>query len=130
VLISVVERQPVLGVRQPGGYLIVDQEGMAYQSSTTLPRGALVADVDPGAVDVLTQVGTVASGMPTKLQTQVASVQAQNRDDIDVKLDSGVVVRWGTSADSPLKSEIVLALLKQKPKISIDVTSPHNPAIR
>jgi cell division protein FtsQ len=130
VVITVGERQPLLGVRQPGGYLIVDNEGVAYQNSPTLPRGAMTADVNPGAVDLLTQVGMVAAGMPDQLRGKVTSIGALKADGIEVKLVSGVVVRWGTSADSPLKSQIVLALLKQKPKVSIDVTSPHNPAIR
>ena len=130
VVITVVERQPLLAVRQPGGYFIVDKEGVAYQSSPTLPRGAVIADVNPDAVDVLTQVGAVAAGMPDQFRGKVSSIGAMNANGIEVKLVSGLVVRWGTSADSPLKSQIVLALLKQKPKVSIDVTSPHNPAIR
>ena len=42
-------------------------------------------------------------------------------------LKSGVRVNWGSSADSPLKADIVIALLKRKPTASIDVSSPHNP---
>ena len=46
-----------------------------------------------------------------------------------VVLNNGVQVNWGTGADSALKADIVLALLKRKPA-TIDVSSPHNPAIR
>ena len=33
------------------------------------------------------------------------------------------------AADSPLKAEIVLALLKQKPTKTINVSTPNNPAL-
>ena len=45
--------------------------------------------------------------------------------------DSGVTVNWGSAADSPLKAQIVTALLKDgKPRATIDVSSPNNPAVR
>jgi cell division protein FtsQ len=39
-------------------------------------------------------------------------------------------VAWGDSGDSELKAQVMAALIKRKPKSSIDVSSPHNPAVR
>ena len=130
LLVTVVERQPLLAVRQPGGFIIVDREGVAYESRVNRPARAVIADVNPEAVGLLAQVGEVASAFPAALESKVATVRATNVDDIEVVLESGIVVRWGTPVESPLKAQLVLALLKERPKVSIDVSSPHNPAIR
>lgn len=130
LLVMVVERQPLLAVRQPGGFVVVDRDGVAYEIRPSRPSGAVVADVNPDAVDLLAQVGVVASAFPSGLRGKVATVRATDRDDIEVVLESGIVVRWGDAKDSPLKAEVVLALLKRQPKVSIDVSSPHNPALR
>ena len=45
-------------------------------------------------------------------------------------LKSGIKVNWGSAADSPLKAQIVEALLKREPAATIDVSSPHTPAAR
>ena len=130
VAIAVVERQPLLAVRQPQGYAIVDQHGVAYEVRGSIPKGVLSADVNPDDVALLTEVGLVASALPAGLKSQVTKIAATDRDDITVQLDSGVTVSWGSADQSPLKAEVTAALLKRKPQGRIDVSSPHNPAVR
>jgi cell division protein FtsQ len=60
----------------------------------------------------------------------VDRMTAGNRDSITLVLESGKTVTWGSSADSELKAQVVMALLKRKTESSIDVSSPHNPAVR
>ncbi len=130
ITINVVERRPLLAVRQPGGYLLVDRHGVAFRPATTAPHGVVIVDVNPDNVDLLTEVGTVASSFSKSFAKQVQSIKATGPDDITVILDSGVNVFWGHSADSALKAKIAAALLKQHPKTSINVSSPHNPTTR
>jgi hypothetical protein len=54
---------------------------------------------------------------------------ATSPNHVTVLLTDRTEVNWGTDADSVLKSQLVLALLKRKPSM-IDVSSPHNPAVR
>jgi cell division protein FtsQ len=129
VRVSVVERRPVLGVRQPEGFVLIDTRGVAFDSQPTLPSGVLQADVDSSNVGVLREVGAIATAMPAPLRGRVERLRATSRSSVTVVLNDGVQVNWGTSADSALKADIVLALLKRKPS-TIDVSSPHNPAIR
>jgi cell division protein FtsQ len=68
--------------------------------------------------------------LPNKLRGSVDRMTASNRDSIALVLDSGHTVSWGNSSDSELKAQIVIALLKREPKSSINVSSPHNPAVR
>jgi cell division protein FtsQ len=130
IRLAVVERRPVLAVSQSSGYVIVDKFGVAYQTQPTLPPGVLLAAVNPGDAPLLSEVAIVAAALPKKLQGKVDQIMAGNRDSIALLLKSGRMVTWGSSSDSALKAQVVTALLKRKPKSSIDVSSPHNPAVR
>ena len=43
ITVTVVERRPVLAVRQPEGYVLVDKSGVAYQTQQVLPPEVLLA---------------------------------------------------------------------------------------
>lgn len=128
--VTVVERRPLLAIAQPQGYAIIDRHGVAYAVQPAVPKGVVPADVNPDNVALLTEVGIVASALPSGLKGKVERIAATDADDITLRLDSGVVVRWGSAEQSDLKAEVTSALLKGKPKSSIDVSSPHNPAMR
>lgn len=128
--VTVVERRPVIAVREPEGYVLVDRSGVAYQTQRVLPPEVLLAVVNPADVQLLSDMATVAAASPKKLRSMVDRMTAGNRDSITLVLESGKTVTWGSSADSELKAQVVMALLKKKPKSSIDVSSPHNPAVR
>jgi cell division protein FtsQ len=128
--VTVVERRPVIAVREPEGYVLVDRSGVAYQTQRVLPPEVLLAVVNPGDVELLSDMATVVAASPKKLRSMVDRMTAANRDSITLVLESGKTVTWGSSADSELKAQVVMALLKRKPKSSIDVSSPHNPAVQ
>jgi cell division protein FtsQ len=130
ITVAVVERRPVVGVRQPEGYVLVDKSGVAYQTERVLPPNVVLAVVNPGDRPLLTEMATVAAALPNKLRGSVDRMMASNRDSIALVLESGQTVTWGSSSDSELKAQIVTALLKREPRSSIDVSSPHNPAVR
>jgi cell division protein FtsQ len=128
--VTVTERRPVLAVRQAGGFTLVDEEGVAYADSGSVPNGVMLAEVNPTDRLLLQQVGTVAAAVSNGLSRRVSVLAASNSEQISVKLTSGVTVNWGSAADSPLKVEIVTGLLKTRRPATIDVSSPHNPATR
>jgi cell division protein FtsQ len=130
ITVTVIERQPVFAVLQPDGYLVVDKHGVAYQTQPTPPPKAVLADVNPQDQPLLGEVAIVATALPEKLSRKVKLITASSRDSITLLFGSGRTVTWGSSADSELKAQVVTALLKRKPKSSIDVSSPHNPATR
>lgn len=129
ITLTVIERKPVFAVLKPDGYVVVDKHGVAYQTQPTLPPKVVLADVDPQDKPLLADVAVVATALPKKLNGKVKLITASSRDGIALLLGSGRTVRWGSSADSELKAQVVTALLKRKPKSSIDVSSPHNPAV-
>ena len=130
IKVTVTERRPLLAIRQMGGFTLVDHEGVAYAESASRPDGVMLVEVNPADRLLLQQVGTVTAAISGGLGRRVTTVAATNADRIVVKLKSGVTVNWGSAADSPLKADIVTALLKSKHPASIDVSSPHNPAAR
>jgi len=130
IRITVVERRPVLAIRQPNGFVVVDKSGIAYETKPVLPRGVSLAEVNPGDAPLLSEVAIVATALPKKLRGIVDRITANNRDNIVLVLESGRTVTWGSSSDSALKAQVVTALHKRKPKSSIDVSSPHNPAVQ
>ena len=130
ITVTVTERRPLLAVRQPGGFALVDSEGVAFGESGSVPGGVMLVEVNPTDRPLLHDVGTVAAALPGGLGRQVSMLAATDADRISLELKSGVTVHWGSAADSPLKAEIVAALLKSTKAASIDVSSPHNPAAR
>jgi cell division protein FtsQ len=71
----------------------------------------------------------VADALPAKVKRRVATIQARTPDGIRLQLTDGDTVVWGSAADSPLKAEVLTALLKQ-PATTYDVSAPHYPAVR
>lgn len=129
VVIRVTERTPAIAVRQPDGLLLLDRTGVGYQTVAELPDGVLRARVDPTYVRLVVDVAQVAAELPARFRSDVEVIEARSPAAIVVALDSGVRVRWGSKSDSELKAEIATALLKRDPQ-EIDVSAPHNPAIR
>jgi len=131
VLVTVTERQSVFAVRQGSDFLLVDGSGVAFDRAPSAPKGAVQVEADPADRALLVDVGTVAGALPSDLARDVRLLTATSRARISVELRSGVTVNWGSAADSPLKAQIVSVLLKDdKPRASIDVSSPNNPAVR
>jgi cell division protein FtsQ len=130
IRVTVTERRPLLAVRQPGGFALVDSEGVAFAESGSVPGGVMLVEVNPTNRPLLQDVGAVAAALPGDLGRQVSMLGATDADRIILKLKSGVTVQWGNAADSPLKAEIVAAMLKSTKAAAIDVSSPHNPAAR
>ena len=131
ITVTIVERRPVFGIHQPDGYLLVDKSGVAYQTQQSLPPDVVLANVDASNAPLLGEVAGVAAALPDKLRRRVDLIAASSRDNVVLILATGRRVTWGSATDSELKAQVVTALLKRKPKLSsIDVSSPHNPAVK
>jgi cell division protein FtsQ len=90
----------------------------------------VLADVSLTDVPLIREVAAVAAALPATMRGKVARITAAGRDNIVLSLKAGPKVSWGDSGDSELKAQVMAALIKRKPKSSIDVSSPHNPAVR
>lgn len=129
ISIAVQERTPVLAVRQASGFLIIDASGTWFLTVPTVPAGVVLTDVDPTNAPLLSEVGTVASALPATLKRKVDHIEALSPDSIKLVLSDRDVAVWGDAEDSPLKVQVLTALLKRSAS-TYDVSAPHNPAIR
>lgn len=127
--ISVTERTPVLALQEAGGVTLVDKAGVAFDRATQRPDGIVLADTDRNNVALLVQIGIVARALPADLRSKVRTIKATTPSQLTVILASGVTINWGTAEQSALKAQIVAGLWPRKAR-AIDVSSPHNPAIR
>jgi cell division protein FtsQ len=129
VTVTVTERRPLLAILQPGGYALVDAQGVAFETRPQVPAGVLRTDADPSNAPLLADLGVVAAAMPDGLRAKVDRLKATSSGDATLVMSSGTTVHWGGAEESPLKAQIVAALLAKKPR-AIDVSAPHNPALR
>lgn len=129
VTITVTERTPVFAVRYANLYVLVDKHGIPYLTVSKQPDNLPLAAASQSDRASLIEIATVSRELSKKLRSQVVTIRAESPYALVLVLDSGVEISWGTSDQSKLKGEVALALLKQKPK-AIDVSAPHNPAIR
>lgn len=130
VRITVTERQPLLGIAQPGGYLVVDKTGLVFETRPVLPPGVVQVAADPTDRPLLVELGSVVASLPDAVRTQVTSIEAATPDSIRLKTVSGLTIVWGDSTQTELKAQVATALLQTGAKTSIDVSAPHSPAVR
>lgn len=130
VRVTVTERQPVLGVAQPGGFLVVDQAGVVFERRATLPAGAVEVTADPADRPLLVQLGSVVLSLPADVRSQVTSITAATPDSIRLRTAAGLTVVWGDASQSALKAQVAAALLHKGANTTVDVSSPHTPAVR
>ena len=129
VEVQVTERQPLLAIAQPDGYALVDAEGRAYETRAQVPAGVLRTEADPSATRLLVELGVVAAALPEDLRGRVARLTSTSAGDATLVLTSGTRVHWGDADESALKAQVVMALLERDPR-AVDVSAPHNPAVR
>lgn len=116
-------RKPFAAVVVGRGYMVVDDQGIAFDR-VDRPRGLPVVDArrDDARVAAL----QVLAAMPKKLRRDVAKISARNPESVTIKLADGVHVKWGSPADGQLKSE-VLQMLRRVNAKEYDVSTPLLP---
>ncbi len=124
--VRIVERTPVGVIRSDAGYTLVDAAGVALSTTSGQPAGQPLLEIDGGTdSDAFASAGLVVRSLPADVRSALTNVRATSADDVTLVLDGGLTVVWGSSDDSPLKSESLAKALVARPDAStIDVTSP------
>lgn len=108
ILIS--EREPRLAIPAGGGYLVADAKGVVFDAVAS--AGSLVVvEADPQDQAVLVDVGQVFSALSPDTAAQVQRLAAPSPDGIELRLNDGIRVIWGSAEQSELKSEVLDAML-------------------
>ncbi|MCD0481627.1 FtsQ-type POTRA domain-containing protein [Streptacidiphilus sp. ASG 303] len=137
--IKVVERRPVAAVAEADGrFTEVDAAGVRFATGPAAPPGVpvvrLVLDQaarDADAVipqrELVAAAVRVAGDLPPAVAGKAAAVEVHSYDDIELRLDGGRTVRWGSSERGPRKARVLTALLGHRAR-TYDVSAPEAPA--
>lgn len=129
-VLNVVEREPVVLLRDSDGLWLTDRTGLAYATVDEPPAGLPELKVSsPGPEDPATLAAVrVVDSLPDEVRSEVRSVSADSVHDIRLALSLGREVRWGEALDSERKGRVLAALLTQEGAV-YDVASPDLPTI-
>ncbi|HLV56638.1 MAG TPA: FtsQ-type POTRA domain-containing protein [Actinotalea caeni] len=130
--ITVVPRVPVATVAAEDGYVLLDAEGVELAVTQEPHEGVPVVDVPVGSdttAEALEAVLTAMAALGESLLQRVVSVSAPTAYEVELVLDSGARVVWGSAEDSELKAAVLERLL-QVPAEVYDVSAPLNPITR
>ncbi|MDD2817537.1 MAG: FtsQ-type POTRA domain-containing protein [Candidatus Nanopelagicales bacterium] len=120
VVIAVVPRT---AIAVTGSGLGVDAKGVEFAPTTKL--SAKLPTVTGDGIGLVSAMG-VLNSLPDDLRPKVAKLSATTRDNVELTLHSGAIVKWGSVEQAELKSQVTRALLKRKAKI-YDVSAPELP---
>jgi cell division protein FtsQ len=129
--IDVTERRPLAAVRRDGSWWVMDDEGVVFQRTPHRDRSLPVVAVGSSASsDALSEAAKVVSALPRGVLDRVRRLTAHSMDSIQLRLDDGRRVRWG-SADETARKVAVLSVLLDKVKATVyDVSVPEQPTTR
>lgn len=122
-VIAVEVREPVAVLASDPRGTGIDAEGVVFQAEGQMPKGLPRITADGPA---LRQAMRVLTSLPEDLARRVVAVAATTRDDIDLTLRSGDLVRWGSADDVETKATVLRALLGRKADL-YDVSAPELP---
>lgn len=133
VIVHLVERRPVAILETDAGASVIDAAGVVLGpvegDAAALPR---LDGVELGS-ERFDAVATVLVSVPTEVLEATASIAAPTPSDIQLTLASGQTVQWGGAEQSPLKADVVAALMAtQDPAAAavLDVRAPEHPVVR
>ena len=106
-----------------GSQAALDPSGAVFVPPEPLEPGLPTVRGDGvGLVTAMRVLGTI----PPELLSRVALASATTRDDVELILDSGIVIRWGSAERPLLKARVLKALMKTRARV-YDVASPELP---
>lgn len=128
VVIDIIERTPLVAIHHLGSWWVMDGDGVIFRETGArekdLPIVAMRASSDG---DARREVVSVATALPPDLLANVRRISAQTMDSITLRLKDKSEVRWGSSAESARKVEVLALLLDKVDAAVYDVSVPEQP---
>jgi cell division protein FtsQ len=132
VIVRLVERRPVAIIETDAGASVIDAAGVVLgqvdDTTAALPR---LDGVEVGS-EQFEAVATVLVSVPADVLEATESIAAPTPSDIRLTLATGQTVQWGGAEQSPLKADVVAALMAtQDPAAAavLDVRAPEHPVV-
>jgi cell division protein FtsQ len=124
VVVAVTAREPiaVIAAADGAGRAGVDAEGIVFPLAGPAKGLPSVRATGVGLTEAMAALAT----LPPDLARRVVSVSATTRDDVELQLRSGDLVRWGNADQPEYKAEVLRALMNRKADV-YDVAAPELP---
>ncbi|GAA1778240.1 MULTISPECIES: cell division protein FtsQ/DivIB [Streptomonospora] len=115
--VEVVERTPVLAVRAGDGFRLIDGDGVRIADTDQRPDNYPLISVsgEPEGSPAVAAAASVLARVPAAVGGRIDSVDAADRAAIELTLESGATVSWGTTERAERKSTILTVLLNEHP---------------
>ncbi|WP_083587021.1 FtsQ-type POTRA domain-containing protein [Agrococcus sp. Marseille-P2731] len=133
VIVHLVERRPVAVIGADAGASVIDAAGVVLgtvdETTDALPR---LVGVEVGT-EQFEAVATLLVSVPSEVLSATETIEAPTASDIRLTLDTGQQVQWGGAEQSPLKADVLAALMStQDPETAavLDVRAPEHPVVR
>jgi cell division protein FtsQ len=130
LMITVVERIPVVVKDLPDGPHLFDRDGVDFATAPPPPALPYIDVDNPGPADPATKAAlAVLTALRPEVVAQVSRVAAPSVASITLTLADGRTVIWGTNERTEEKA-LKLAALLTRPGRTYDVSSPDLPTVR
>ncbi|MDR1388111.1 MAG: FtsQ-type POTRA domain-containing protein [Propionibacteriaceae bacterium] len=129
VELALTMRSPAYVLVSHGSYVLVDASGRDYQTVASPPLGLIPATLAQTSPRDLSDVARVVTALPETVRRQTRSIESQSVDHIEIRLESGAAIMWGSADQSELKAEVMAGLINLAASY-YDVSSPSHPATR
>jgi cell division protein FtsQ len=129
--IDVQPRVPAAAVRLGDRWRYVDDTGTVFGRLASQPTGLTVVDVsaDSATEEQTVAAMTVLRALPDAVRDRLGTLRVASAADVQLVLDDGATVVWGTAERSARKAQVLEALLKVGAR-GYDVSAPDRPALR
>ncbi len=130
LMITVVERIPVVVKDLPDGPHLFDRDGVDFATAPPPPALPYIDVDNPGPADPATKAAlAVLTALRPEVVAQVSRIAAPSVASITLTLADGRTVIWGTN-DRTEEKALKLAALLTRPGRTYDVSSPDLPTVR
>lgn len=123
--VTVTERRPVLAVKQPSGWVLVDAAGRSYATVAQRPKQVLplTLPTTSSTGSALQAAVAVVAALPPVVRKDVVALSAPSVAGIRLRLRSGSTVVWGSAEGSARKARALAVLLRRRARV-YDVSTP------
>ncbi len=130
LMITIVERVPVVVKDLPDGPHLFDRDGVDFATAPPPPALPYIDVDNPGPADPSTKAAlAVLTALRPEVVAQVSRIAAPSVASITLTLNDGRKVIWGTNDRTEEKAQKLAALLTRPGRI-YDVSSPDLPTVK
>ncbi|MDN3904977.1 cell division protein FtsQ/DivIB [Arthrobacter sp. YD2] len=137
LLVTVTERMPVAVLQDGAQHVLIDEEGRRLAVAAdraAVPLPLIAGGTEAVNAEVFPSITSVLAALPAEVLGRLESASAQTVDSVELKLNSGQTVFWGSADASAAKARVLEALLKMAPTdppVEVyDVSAPDRPVTR